>query len=176
MKRISFSTHLILLLCLITIFSSAVSAGQGDRVLFHIKTALSEDDAQICVAYNMIWAALAEGKQVSVLIDASAVNTYKRGWKGKDDLEGYKLPDKPKQELSRQLDVEKTKVPATYGEYLALLHSRGAKFYINGAMLVVSGISREFGDLSRISADFFEPLTLAQMLQLFQTADDIVGY
>jgi hypothetical protein len=27
-----------------------------------------------------------------VLIDASAVNTYKKGWRGKDKLEVYKIP------------------------------------------------------------------------------------
>ena len=33
-------------------------------MLIHLKTSLSHDDAQICVAYNMIWAALDEGLKV----------------------------------------------------------------------------------------------------------------
>ncbi len=169
----------ILMIMLVGLFgtpASTVWAQRGDNLLVHIKTSLSEDDAQICVAYNMIWAALAEGKRVSVLIDASAVNTYKKGWRGKDGLEAYKLPKTLKHELSGQLGLDKEKVPATYGEYLTLLHEKGAKFYINGAMLVVSGISSEFGDLSKISVDFFEPVNLKEMLRLFEDADTILAY
>jgi hypothetical protein len=29
-----------------------------DRLFVHLKTGLEHDDAQICVAYNVIWAAL----------------------------------------------------------------------------------------------------------------------
>ncbi len=30
----------------------------GERILFHLKIGLKQDDAQLCVAYNEIWAAL----------------------------------------------------------------------------------------------------------------------
>ncbi len=156
--------------------SLQVSAAEGGSVLFHLKTDLAKDDAQICVAYNVIWGALREGKKVSVLIDASAVNTYKQGWTGKDDLEGYKLPESLRQEIARQFGIGIDKVPATYGAYLTLLHDQGAQFYINGGMLVVAGISESFGDLSKISAKFFKPVPFKEMLHLFESADRIVVY
>ncbi|NOY53923.1 MAG: hypothetical protein GXP58_09945 [Deltaproteobacteria bacterium] len=151
-------------------------ASGAERILFHIKTDLAKDDAQICVAYNMIREALREGKEVSVLIDASAVNTYKRGWLGHDALEGYKLPENLRAEIARQTGVGIGKVPATYGAYLTLLHDEGARFYINGGMLVVAGISEKFGDLSKLSVDFFKPVTFKEMLHLFGEADRVVVY
>jgi hypothetical protein len=42
----------------------------------HLKTSLKHDDAQICVAYNAIWAALEEGLEVNVLVDADAYFVY----------------------------------------------------------------------------------------------------
>ena len=45
-----------------------------------MKTSLKKDDGQICVAYNVMWAALREGYNVKVLVDADAVNIYKVGW------------------------------------------------------------------------------------------------
>jgi hypothetical protein len=41
-------------------------AKEKETFLIHLKTSLDHDDAQICVAYNMIWAALAEGFAVKV--------------------------------------------------------------------------------------------------------------
>ena len=150
---------------------SQFSWAQETTMLIHIKTDLDEDDAQICVAYNVIWAAIESGSKVNVLIDASAVNTYKKGWRGKDSLEGYKLPEKLREGLSNQFNVALNSIPKTYGEYLDLLHKKGATFYINGAMLVVAGISESYGDMSRFSTDFFTPVTLQEMVNLMKEAD-----
>ena len=81
------ATSLVLLVPLVS------SAGEKDTFLIHLKTSLKKDDAQICVAYNMMWAALDEGYDVKVLVDADAINTYKMGWRGKDDIEDYDIPD-----------------------------------------------------------------------------------
>ncbi len=151
-------------------------AAGAEKILFHVKTDLAKDDAQICVAYNMIREALREGKKVSVLIDASAVNTYKRGWLGHDALEGYKLPDSLRAEIARQTGSGIDGVPKTYGAYLDLLHNEGARFYINGGMLVVAGISERFGDTSKLSVSFFKPVSFKEMLHLFDEADRVVVY
>lgn len=153
-----------------------LSWAEEDTLLVHLKTDLKKDDAQICVAYNVIWAAIEDGLQVNVLIDASAVNTYKKGWRGKDKLEGYKMPESLRNELARQFEVSLDDVPKTYGEYLKLLHEKGAKFYINGAMLVVSKISRTYGDMSRFSVDFFTPVTLKEMIDLIKQAGSYIAY
>jgi hypothetical protein len=44
-----------------------------DTIFIQLKTGLKKDDAQICVAYNMVWTALHEGKKINVIIDADAV-------------------------------------------------------------------------------------------------------
>ena len=145
-------------------------------MLIHLKTDLAKDDAQICVAYNIIWGALKEGNKVNVLIDASAVNTYKKGWRGKDKLEDYKIPQRLRRELARQFKISLNNTPATYGEFLDILHKEGAQFYVNGAMLVLNKISKSFGDMTNISAKFFQPITLREIAKLINQADSYIAY
>lgn len=45
----------------------------GRRLMFHVKTGLEQDDSQICVGFNIIYAALRSGAEVSVLFDAGAL-------------------------------------------------------------------------------------------------------
>lgn len=92
--------------------------------LVHLKTGLKKDDAQICVAYNVIWAAIEEGYKVKVLIDADAINTYKVGWSDKDNIEGYKIPENLRMALADQFKVRIDTVPKSYGEYLVLLKNK----------------------------------------------------
>ena len=84
MKKI---TLLLVFLVMLTALVSAES--RPDNVFVHLKTGLKKDDAQICVAYNVVWTALHEGKNVNALIDADAVNTFRIGWRGKDSIEKY---------------------------------------------------------------------------------------
>jgi hypothetical protein len=62
----------------LTVVAVAIILGMGQTVeaeetfLLHLKTGLKKDDAQICVAYNVIWAGLEEGYKVKVLVDAGA--------------------------------------------------------------------------------------------------------
>jgi len=168
-------------MCLLVLFLLWVSLPsfcqeQKEAYVVHIKTALSKDDAQICVAYNFIQAALKTGYSVSVIIDASAVNTYKRGWRGRDKLEKYKLPDRLRLELAREFDIPIDNVPTTYGEYLSYLIEQGAKFYINGAMLVVSGISKKYGDTSSLSSEAFKVIDLKEIVKMISSSDHYVVY
>lgn len=158
---------------------SMESAGLADEpktLLIHLKTSLKRDDAQICVAYNAVWAALEEGLKVNVLIDADAVNTYKIGLFGKDDIENYKLPENMRQTLARQFNVPLEKVPRVYGEYLTMLKDKGAKFYINEEMVITAGIAKGPGDLGRISAKFFKPVTMPELIRLRTGADSYLVY
>ncbi|MBW1693020.1 MAG: hypothetical protein JRJ41_02445, partial [Deltaproteobacteria bacterium] len=62
MKRL-----LILMIAIIFLFVTPISslaAIDQEVFLVHLKTSLKKDDAQICVAYNIMWAALEEGKKV----------------------------------------------------------------------------------------------------------------
>jgi len=81
---------------------SSMAAKDQEVFLVHLKTSLKKDDAQICVAYNVMWAALEEGYTVKVLVDADAINTFKIGWNGKDAIETYKIPENLRNALSTQ--------------------------------------------------------------------------
>lgn len=156
--------------------TSGTHAADGNTLLVHLKTSLKRDDAQMCVAYNVIWAALEEGLKVRVLVDADAVNTYKVGYFGKDDIEGYKLPENLRTTLARQFKVPIEQIPKVYGEYLAMLHKKGAEFFVNEEMLITAGIAKGPGDLERLSAKFFKPLTVPEMVRLRMTADRYLVY
>ncbi len=151
-------------------------AKEAPVMLIHLKTSLDHDDAQICVAYNEIWAALDEGLKVNVLVDADAINTFKMGWLGKDDIENYKLPERLRKGLSTQFEIPLGEVPETYGIFLEMLHKKGAEFYINSAFLVLAKIEDQLGTVQNISAKFFKPITLKEMLRLRMQADYYMVY
>ena len=67
-------------------------------------------------------------------------------------------------------------MPATYGDYLTMLHDKGARFSINSAMLVVAGIEDQLGTVENISAKFFEPIGLKQILALRSRAESYFVY
>lgn len=113
---------------------------------------------------------------MNVLIDADAVNTYKTGLFGKDDIEDYKLPENMRQTLARQFNVPLGKVPTVYGKYLTMPKDKGAKFYINEEMLITAGIAKGPGDLGKISAKFFKPVTMPELIRLRITADSYLVY
>jgi hypothetical protein len=111
-----------------------------------------------------------------VLVDADAVNTFEVGWRGKDDIEGYKLPENLRKELSTQFGVSLETVPKTYGEYLIMLKDKGAEFYINRGMLIVSKIGTPEDPLKNISAKFFKPVTLKEMTEMMGESKKYVVY
>jgi len=151
-------------------------AAEKETVLVHLKTSLGHDDAQICVAYNMIWAALDSGLAVDVLVDADAINTFKVGWLGKDAIEGYPLPERLRVSLAGQFGVELKDVPETYGRFIEMLHEMGAEFYVNTAFLVLAKIEERMGETKNLSVEFFKPVTLKEMLALITGADHYVVY
>ncbi len=176
-KNKRLSTVVIALITGLLLLSPALSrAGQNKTILFHLKTGLAHDDAQICVAYNMIWAALEDGLKVNVLIDADAVNTFKVGWLGHDAIEGYPLPERLRRSLAEQFSVPLKDVPETYGRFLNMLHKKGAEFYINTAFLVLAKIETEMGSVKNVSAKFFKPVTIPEMMKLREGADSYMVY
>lgn len=162
---------------LLALVSSGLYAAQDKTILFHLKTSLKHDDAQICVAYNVIWAALEEGLEVKVLVDADAINTFKLGWRGKDDIEDYKIPENLRRALAKQFTDDKLDaVPKTYGEFLSLLHDKGAEFYVNSSFLVVAKIEDQLGTVKNLSAKFFKPIGVKEMLRLRTNSDYYMVY
>ncbi|HBG45687.1 MAG TPA: hypothetical protein DDW94_01695 [Deltaproteobacteria bacterium] len=169
-----------LLIAVVTSFilctGPSLAAEKNESILFHLKTSLKHDDAQICVAYNMIWAALESGLEVNVLIDADTANTFKTGWFGRDDIEKFPLPERLRKSLSEQFNVPLKGVPVNYGRFLDMLHQKGARFHINSAFLVLAKIEKEMGKLDNISAKFFKPVTLKEMIELRTGADYYMAY
>ncbi len=150
--------------------------GREGRLFVHLKTSLKHDDAQICVAYNVIWAALKEGMAVDVLVDADAINTFKMGWfSDKDSIEDFRIPENLRSALARQLGMPLAEVPKTYGDYLLRLHQEGARFYVNKGFLIVAGIASDpdadMGKLAGYAKKIFTPVALKQMLELRRQAD-----
>jgi len=156
--------------------TGSFAAGGKDVFLIHLKTGLKKDDAQICVAYNMMWAALEEGMRVKVLVDADAINTYKIGWRGKDAIEGYKIPGNLRTAMAKQFLVKRETVPNTYGGLLKMLKKRGVAFYINTGYLIVSKIGTPEDPLKKVSAKFFKPVTLKEMVKLRIEAKYYMAY
>ena len=174
MKKLLILTIAIIFL-FATPFGSLADTGK-DVFLVHLKTSLKKDDAQICVAYNIMWAALEGGYKVKVLVDADAINTYKVGWGGKDDIEEYKIPENLRKAISTQFGVKFDRVPKTYGEYLNMLKDRGVDFYINSGFLIVSKIGTPDDLRGKVSAKFFEPITLKEMVTLRTEAIYYMAY
>ena len=170
------SAALIALLIIMS-FSPFILASERPIFLAHLKTALSKDDAQLCVAYNVIWAALKEGYDVRVLVDASAIDTFKKGWlSGKDDISDYKIPENLRRTLSKQFKLPINEVPSTYGEFLQMLYNLGAKFYVNRAYLIVSKAGTEDEPLKKITVKFFKPVSITEMIKLRKEASVYMVY
>jgi len=154
----------------------AVTAAATETFLVHLKTSLKQDDAQICVAYNIMLAAVEEGYNVKVLVDADAINTFKVGWRGKDDIEGYKIPEILRQAIAKQFDIPFAEVPGTYGAFLIKLKEKGVQFYVNAGYLMVSKIGTPDDPLKKVSQKFFKPITLKEMVKLRAEADYYMAY
>lgn len=167
-----------LILIIVSTFSMnglAQEFPEKNRLFVHIKTSLKHDDAQICVAYNIIWAGLKSGMAVDVMVDADGINTFKTGWFGdKDSIQAYNIPSNLRQAMSEQFSVPLNEVPQTYGDYLKTLHKAGAKFYINKGFLVVSKIApepdKDMGKIANYAAKIFKPISLMEMIQLRKKA------
>jgi len=175
-KNITVLISIFAVICVLSIPPSSLASKGEKTFMVHLKTGLKKDDAQICVAYNIMWAALESGYKVNVLVDADAINTYKVGWSGKDDIQGYKIPENLRQAMSKQFGVDLGKVPQTYGAFLNMLKEQGVKFYINTGYLIVSKIGTPGNPLKKVSAKFFKAVTLKEMVELRTTADYYMAY
>lgn len=172
---------LIPMLFALVFIATPAQATKQETMFVHLKTSLKHDDAQICVAYNVIWTALKEGMAVNVLVDADGINTFKTDWlSDTDSIQGYKIPENLRASIARQLSVPPSDVPKTYGDYLIRLHKDGARFYVNKGFLVVAGIApepdKDMGKLADYVKKIFKPVTFREMLELRKNADFDYSY
>jgi hypothetical protein len=173
---------LALVLALLGVASLASAAAQEQAeakppLVLHVKTALSVDDAQICVVPNAAWAALAEGRPVTIVFDGSAVTSVARGygwrgWLGIDStaMERAGLPERQRLSLAEQFGVPLDEVPHDYGEYLHLIKEKGAAIYYNTTMALLYQIDPE-----RIDGAL-APLELEALLAVLTAEADYLVY
>lgn len=144
-----------------------------------MKTSLALDDAQICAAPNVAWAAVKAGHKVTILVDASAVTSVTKGFGwfrgliGSDStaLDRAGLPERERQSLSEQMGVPLDRIPHNYGEYFDFLKNKlGIEIYGNQTMMLLYNI-----DLSRVAAAV-TPIPLAKMVELVASADQVIAY
>jgi hypothetical protein len=168
----------ILALALLALLPAASTATAAERPLvFHVKTALSIDDAQICVVPNVAWAALAEGRPVTIVFDGSAVTSVARGygwrgWLGIDStaMERAEVPERERLSLAEQFGVPLEEVPHDYGAYLHFIKEKGAEIYYNTTMALLYQIDPERID------DALEPLELQPLLRVLTADADYLVY
>src|SRR5437899_3885603 len=148
------------------------------RILIHMKTALSLDDAQICAVPNVAWAAVKAGLKVAILVDASAVASVTKGFgwfngmfrPDSTALDRAALPERERQSLSEHMGVPLEQVPHDYGEYFDFLKKLGVEIYGNRTMMLLYKI-----DPARV-ATAVTPIPLDRMVQLVTSADRILVY
>ena len=144
----------------------------GRQLTFHVKTGLAQDDSQICVGFNVIWAALEAGADVTVLFDAGALLDLTGD---RSRLHATGVPLRLRKVIASQLNVALDEVPADYGAYLDVLHERGAKVYANTAMLVVTG-GAERVQRPLPAFEYVEPSPYATVARLLADADTVIVY
>ena len=160
---------------IITAIAPSTGPVHAEDVLFHVKTSLAKDDAQICVVPNAAMAALAEGDDVTLLFDASAVTSITQGWGWlnwgtRTPMDNATAPERERKSIARQFDVPLNEVPTDYGAYLDFLKDRGVKMYINRTMLTLYKIDP--GDVDPI----VEPMDVRPMYRLMKQADHTMVY
>ncbi|MBI1373374.1 MAG: hypothetical protein GC159_11640 [Phycisphaera sp.] len=141
----------------------------SQHIVFHVKTGLAQDDSQICVGFNVIFAALEADADVTIIFDAGAILDLN------GELASTGVPLRLRKVIAAQMNLPLEQMPTNYGEYLGLLHDRGAKVYANTAMLIVTGDASQVQEkLSRYP--YIEPAPYAQIARLLSQADSMIVY
>ena len=156
-----------------------IPAASAANILIHMKTSLAVDDAQICAVPNVAWAAVKAGDKVTILVDASAVTSVTKGFGWFRKLIGSEstaldragLPERERHSLSEQMSVPLDQIPHTYGEYFDMLKNKlGVEIYGNQTMMLLYKI-----DPARVAASV-TPISLAEMMDVFASADRVIVY
>jgi len=170
----------LIVVCVVTLilmgnqsYASDQHATGKKKFLFHVKTSLEKDDAQICVVPNVAWAALKKGHEVTLLFDASAVTSVKKGGffdSTTTPMDEADLPERERKALAKQFDFPIKQIPHNYGEYLKFIKEKGAKLFINGTMMLLYKYKPEQMDTN------LEIISLIKMIDLIAQADIYAAY
>jgi len=142
----------------------------AETVFIHLTANFKKDDGPVCVAFNVARQALHDGDTVVIFFDQGATYGLKQWAPGKTDLGLYPLPKKVKDLLLQSFGGERSALPANYQDYLEQLHKEGARVTANGFWNALTEVEDTIKGRKNI-LPFVEPLTLAEILELRQSAD-----
>ena len=161
------------------------AAADGRRVLVHLKTEITQDDNQMCVAFNIAQAALAAGDQVEMFFDAAAVFDLQNAENVGSDAGSqpasaptlqpvaadgtpynlkYELPDRLKEILAGQFGLSVEELPYDYFGYLKMLKDSGATVTFNGALAHLVSLSKSVKGTESLT-DIATPLDLKEIVE-----------
>ena len=148
------------------------AAHQGERVLVHMKSGLKPDDAQPCVAFNMVLGFVRSGYEVDVLIDAAATSDF-LGDSSK--WAKYKLPIPMVQAVAAELGMRPDEFPETYMGYLEWLSEQGVEVHMNATMNILNGYASTIRNQTGVP-EFMTLVTFPEMAALIADADVYMAY
>lgn len=133
------------------------------KVLVHIVSDIKKNDGPPCVAVDIALTNLVLGNNVEVLFDADAAWNLKKSNDGKNDYDRYEVPSDLKKLVNNQLndpDILKLK---NFGEFLQMLHNKGAKISINGTWNVLTSVENDVKGKTKMPG-YVQPLTLKELV------------
>ncbi len=148
----------------------------GKKLFIHYKTNFEHDDADGCVAFNVAFGALAQGYEVEMFYDAGGVYDLKVESDGTPHSYGYAVPAKLKSIMADLYPITSGEMPNTYRDYLYWLHTMGATTSYNGFMAALVSLQDDAGVRSAGIEKIAEPISVSQMLQHREAADEYLVY
>ncbi len=170
-----FIAALLLPAIVILILGWSNNSTANNKVLIHIVTDIKKDDGPPCVAVDVALANLQLGNSVTVLFDANAAWNLKKSEDGKNDYDRYEVPSDLKKLVNEQLNVKELLGLKNFGEFLELLHKKGAKIAVNGTWNVLTSVEKEVKGKTKMPS-FVEPLTLKEMTESINSSGAYYSY
>jgi predicted peroxiredoxin len=170
-----FIAALLLPAVVILILGWSNNSGENNKVLIHIVTDIKKDDGPPCVAVDVALTNLQLGKEVVVLFDANASWNLKKADDGKNDYDRYEVPADLKKLVNEQLNVKELSSLKNFGEFLEMLHKKGAKIAVNGTWNVLTSVEKEVKGKTKMP-DYVEPLTLKELVKEINSAGTYYSY
>ncbi len=174
MKKIFvFATALIIAVSLF--YGNSTNPVEKKKVLIHILSDIKKNDGPPCVAVDVALTNLELGNNVEVLFDADAAWNIKKSNDGKNDYDRYEVPADLKKLVNDQLkspDVLKLK---NFGEFLQMLHKKGAKITINGTWNVLTSVEKDVKGKTKMP-DYVQPLALKELVSNINNSDVYYRY
>lgn len=151
------------------------NSAANKKVLIHIVTDIKKDDGPPCVAVDVALTNLQLGNEVTVLFDANAAWNLKKSEDGKNDYDRYEVPSDLKKLVNEQLKVKELLSLKNFGEFLELLHKKGAKIAVNGTWNVLTSVEKEVKGKTKMP-NYVDPLTLKDIVKEINNSETYYSY